>query len=79
MVQFIVIIILIMNDLLSNLNRIYIQNKVSSEVEYFQLKTERKTEKNNFKRLIQEKYEVNLIIHSFLKQIIMFIILYYIY
>lgn len=31
-VQFIVLIILIMNDLLSNLSRIYIQNKVSSEV-----------------------------------------------
>lgn len=54
MVQFIVIIILIMNDLLSNLNRIYIQNKVSSEVEYFQLKTERKTELRTLKGLYKK-------------------------
>lgn len=53
-VQFIVLIILIMNDLLSNLSRIYIQNKVFFFWGYFQSKTERKRELQTLKSLYKK-------------------------
>lgn len=47
--------------------------KIKFLLRLFSIENRKKKRIANFKKLIQEKYEVNLIIHSFLKQIIMFI------